>query len=1560
MDAKGPNPDGRPDADQQKDNDKDCPTKNCSSIEDRSRIMHQDIPIAGTDMILHYATNRTSGNKTVITVPASGTTVPASLRKILVQVHIAGQVLEQELDPLPNQKAVFYWNGLDNLGHEMNDPVTAHIKVGFQYYMVFYSASSDFSKAFGNAGSSATYVRGRQDIYTWQESDLIVQADRGQGRGTMAEGWTLSIHHYLSPMNLSALYKGDGALVTNNSYMIDTIAGNGQSGYSGDGGHAINAIFGWINGIAFDSAGNFYIADTNNYRIRKVDTNGIITTVAGNGKYEFSGDGGPANKAGLIYPTDINIDLADNLYIIDRWRIRKVDTNGIITTVVGNGTRGVSGDGGLAINAQISPNWIASDSVGNLYIVETNYNHIRKVDTNGIITTVVGNGKNEFSGDNGPAIKAGLAWPKGIKVDSAGNLYIADSYNHCIRKVDASGIIKTVAGIGQTGIYGFFSGDGGPAINARLSSPYSLAIDSVGNLYIADSQNLRIRKVDTSGIITTVVGNGQSGFNGDGGLGIQASLSYYVTISFDSKDHLFIVDSDGKRIRKVAPPLAFQNTMIAGDISFADENGLGYIMSSVGLHKYTIDLASGVTLLQFGYENNKLVSMADRFSNQTLIQRNSQGLPISITSPDGLVTTLTIGANNHLTKVAYEDGGAYDFTYTSEGLMTQKIDPQKHHYSYQYNAGKITTVNDEIGGEWRFARQADADGDIITQKTTKEGDSTTYMDHTYSTGAYASTITDQTGAVITYSQSGDGLYVQKNLPCGMQLNVINDVDPIYKYEIAKQIQTRSPAGLVQTTQYAKTYQDTNNDKTPDLITETVTLNGQAVTIVNNTLLGQTTLQSPMGRTVTSNYDPMTLLTSRTQIPGLFSTTYNYDPKGRLTKLKINTRETSFAYTSKGFLDSITDPNHQVTSYEYDPVGRIRVIHRPDSSTVGFEYDQNGNMTVLTTPNQIDHQFTYNKVDRNDGYLTPKSGTYQYLYDRDRRLTGIKFPSGFELNYIYDQGRLVQIQTEDQVIGLSYLCSDKVGAINNGQDSVSYGYDGSLVTSETLAGTLNQTLGYTYNNNFQIQNFSYAGATQSYVYDNDQLLTKAGDFTITRDPQNGLPSSVIGQALKLDRTFNGYGEISAEKFAVNNFESAIWNLGRNDNGQITTKQMTVNGVTSNFAYTYDPMGRLLTVTKDGTLVEEYRYGANGARSYEMNALKGIIGRDYVYSNEDQVITAGDMTYRYDVDGFLAIKTVSGTTTTYEYATRGELMKVTMPDGKVIEYINDPLGRRIAKKINGTLVEKYLWQGLTRLLAIYDANDSILMRFQYADSRLPVAMQSGGATYYLSYDQVGSLRLVTDASGNVIKAIDYDSFGNIIQDTNPTFDMPFGFAGGLIDFDTGLVRFGFREYSPEIGRWTAKDPIFFMGGSIDLYSYCVNDPINSIDFTGLGSLIFNKNNGTVTAYDDNGNKTGTFPAGNNVVAGATQWPEGTFDYDYHTPHPESGVNDAYGSHGNFVFKVPGHTGMGVHAGRANRGGPKHKTNGCIRSTDDATRAIETLHQTSPLKKLTVLDIQDAGNI
>ncbi|MBX3014395.1 MAG: DUF11 domain-containing protein [Caldilineaceae bacterium] len=328
---------------------------------------------------------------------------------------------------------------------------------------------------------------------------------------------------------------------------ISTIGGTGVREFGGDNGPATSASFDTF-GMAVDSAGNLYIADLNNHRIRKIDPNGMISTVAGNGVGEFSGDGGPATSAGLYYPHDVAIDAADNLYIADLStnRIRKVDTNGIITTVVGNGVGEFSGDGGPATSAGIyGPKGIAVDRAGNLYIADFNNSRIRKVDTNGIITTVAGNGTSEPIGDGIPATDAGFSWPVDVEVDAAGNLYIIDESAQRVYQVDTAGMITVLAGNGEAG----FSGDGGPSTSARLSSPRRVVLDGADNLYISDMGNFRVRKIDPSGIITTVAGNGEKKPSGDGGPATSAGLAGPYGMAFDRAGNLYI--GDMYRIRKV-------------------------------------------------------------------------------------------------------------------------------------------------------------------------------------------------------------------------------------------------------------------------------------------------------------------------------------------------------------------------------------------------------------------------------------------------------------------------------------------------------------------------------------------------------------------------------------------------------------------------------------------------------------------------------------------------------------------------------------------------------------------------------------------------------------------------------------------------------------------------------------------------------------------------------------------------------------------------------------------------------------------------------------------------
>ena len=347
--------------------------------------------------------------------------------------------------------------------------------------------------------------------------------------------------------------------------IITTVAGNGSSGYSGDGGAATNAGLDYPTGVAVDASGNLFVADQLNNRIRKVDGNGIITTAAGSGLYGsnrsggYSGDGGPATNAGLNCPAGVAVDASGNLFIADseNERIRKVDANGIISTVAGNGVTVLvgpipilhsgtySGDGGAATNGGLNgPLGVAVDGSGNLFIVDYDNYRIRKVDTNGIITTVAGDGSYGYSGDGGAAANASLWNPSSVAVDGSGNLFIADSGNNRIRKVDAYGIITTVAGIGSYS----YSGDGGPATNAGLSYPSGVAADASGNLFIADSNNGRIRKVDTYGIITTVAGGG---YSGDGGAATNASVAP-SGVAVDAFGNLFIVDTDHAVIRQVA------------------------------------------------------------------------------------------------------------------------------------------------------------------------------------------------------------------------------------------------------------------------------------------------------------------------------------------------------------------------------------------------------------------------------------------------------------------------------------------------------------------------------------------------------------------------------------------------------------------------------------------------------------------------------------------------------------------------------------------------------------------------------------------------------------------------------------------------------------------------------------------------------------------------------------------------------------------------------------------------------------------------------------------------
>ncbi len=327
---------------------------------------------------------------------------------------------------------------------------------------------------------------------------------------------------------------------------IKTVAGTGTGGFSGDGGAAISAKLSDPSSVAVDTAGNLYIADFFNGRIRRVSPAGVITTVAGGGT--SLDEGVPATSARLSIPESVAVDAMGNLYITDTGyhRVRKVTPGGLITTVAGNGTEGFSGDNGLATSAQLHfPSGVVVDAAGNLLISDTGNSRIRRVTPAGMITTSAGNGTPGTSGDNGPATSAQLLIPESLAIDATGDLYIA-VYNG-IRKVTQAGLITTVAGTGTDG----FSGDGGPAVSAQLREAKRIAIDAAGNLYIGDSGNNRIRKVTPAGFISSVAGDGTSAYSGDDGPAVSAQLNEPYGIAVDAAGNLYVASQGDDRVRRI-------------------------------------------------------------------------------------------------------------------------------------------------------------------------------------------------------------------------------------------------------------------------------------------------------------------------------------------------------------------------------------------------------------------------------------------------------------------------------------------------------------------------------------------------------------------------------------------------------------------------------------------------------------------------------------------------------------------------------------------------------------------------------------------------------------------------------------------------------------------------------------------------------------------------------------------------------------------------------------------------------------------------------------------------
>ncbi len=1037
-----------------------------SVIECQNQTLGESVGIVGTPFSLNYRSSRVPGRSAAytVTIPLSSDTVPVSLIRIDLEVHVAGRRFTRSFDPLPDQTYTYTWDGMDAYGRTVQGQQMARVRVGYAYDAVYKGGSAEAGRSFARLGSDVAFSGSvaRSEVVVWKEKTVMLGGF--DARGTGLGGWTLDVHHFYDPVG-RVLHLGDGTRRSARDIgkVISTIAGQGylNSGYSGDGGQATDAKISTPYRVTMDGTGNLYIV-TGNHVVRKVAPDGTITTVAGTGASGYGGDGGPAVDAQLSQPYGIAVDNEGNIFIADsgNHRVRKVTPDGIITTVAGTGVQGYSGDGGPATSAELNaPRDVAVDREGNLFILDYGNNRIRRVSPDGIIEQALP-----------PPPHVNYGRPQGIEVDDEGNVFVVDTNYAVIWKVSPDGKHTVVAGNWLHG----YSGDGGPATSAELDHPVDVAVDRSGNLFISDYNNNRVRMVNSEGTIITLAGTGEYTFSGDGGAASRAGLRKPSSTAVSPDGEVYVADTYNHAVRSIAPPLP---GFTYSEIAIPSEDGSElYRFDMYGKHLGTINARTGATIYTFTYDaNGYLVQITDGDGNVTVIERDADGNPTAIVSPYGQRTVLTLDANGYLSGITDPAGGLYQFTYTPGGLMTSMTDPRGGLYSFSYDAeGRLVYDEDPSGGSWTISRTGSGTSYTVSM-TSGEGRTTTYYVEKVisgvNTGGEWRVTTEPTGlstGTLFMSDATRSVYT----PDGTETVVYEDRDPRFGMQapVLSGLAVKTPGGLesLVTTDRVVSLSDPDDPLSLVSLSDTVTVNGRAYVSTYDAAAFTTTATTPEGRQTVTTIDTQGRVV-REEVTGVEATVFTYDTRGRLTTITRGTspdeRTYTLSYDTEGNISSITDPLLRTIGFTYDAAGRVTSESLPDGRVIYYTYDANGNVTSITPPGRPQHSFTYTPVDLEDSYTAPDTGTGSntttYSYNLDRQLTLITRPDGQTVSFGYDTGGRLSATTIPRGT-ISYSYDPTTGNLSTvtapDGGTLSYTYDGFLVTGETWAGEVSGSVG----------------------------------------------------------------------------------------------------------------------------------------------------------------------------------------------------------------------------------------------------------------------------------------------------------------------------------------------------------------------------------------------------------------------------------------------------------------------------------------------------------------------
>jgi RHS repeat-associated protein len=920
----------------------------------------------------------------------------------------------------------------------------------------------------------------------------------------------------------------------------------------------------------------------------------------------------------------------------------------------------------------------------------------------------------------------------------------------------------------------------------------------------------------------------------------------------------------------------------------ASSNTTGYYLASAdasevyyfdpnGIHFQTKDALTGVAKLNIAYDSNgRLLSLQDQFGNTTSFQYTNSGA--LLTSPYGQQTSFTYDGNGFLASVTNPNSETYTLTNNDKGFLVSFQKPGGQTSTTTYSSSGAVVKDTGAGGN-SIMLSSEFDPINLVQSvtsTTSLGRQTVYQ--TTANGSSSShTVTEPTGETLSSLTPNLGLGDFSD-SAGVSGDSIYVADPRFgqmsSYQALWSSAISSASINIETT---KTIQANLANASDPLslisLTTTTTLQGdptRTFTSVYTAPNMSTVNTSPLNRTTTTTLNSLAQIAS-VQTGSLSPASFRYDSHGRLSNLNIGAnRNMTLTYDGYGNVATSTDFLGHTTSFVYDKAGRVVKQTQPDGSIILFSYDLNGNLISLTPPSRPAHEFSYNLFELLQTYLPPALGganiATNYSYNLDKQLSQISLPTNQVITYTYGpaNGLLEEIATPNGDYQYSYVPNTSLisGLTSPDAESLTFGYAGNVLTNVASSGPVTSNLNFLYNTDGSVAALSLQnGAAQAISYDKDGLTVGSGSLSMTRD-QNGLVTATNLSSIGENLSYDSFGEMTSDQFFVQKagkaFEIYDKQFVRDNLGRIIDIKHSYFApyCASQFwglpeeKYIYDSVGRLIEASGNFSPLRRYVYDENGNRVQKIEGGQVITAE---YDNQDRLLKYGQNEYVYDNNGTLIQKTTTtpqnqddsfiawltgfffhpSFTTKYTFDVFGNLKSVGLPNGHVISYIVDGQNRRVGKLVDGKLVQGFVYSSQTQIVGELDGQGNLVKQFIYGTKpNIPDYVIMNGKKFRIISNQVGTPRYVVDAStGNVVEFENTDEFGYQAVAFGSVY-IPFGFAGGLYDNDTGLVRMGAREYDPETGRWLQRDPILFKGGDTNLYGYVLQDPINSIDISGHG--------------------------------------------------------------------------------------------------------------------------------